>query len=308
MNLEKILVGIDFTPASLAAIRRACELAREGTVRLLHVVDTALLPHHAFIGRDLVEKYLDGLVAEAEMTIAELKRDLESSGTHVETAIRRGRPADEIIAAASGFDLVAVGAHARDVLGRLTLGSVAEEVARRSRVPTLVVRESAEGSSRVERVLLPIDVTEPCPEAIEAASTLADKLGAKLEAIHVIPWPVPMPTFHGGGALAAAQADIESRLRTDAPRAVRTLISQAIGRSASIHVATGSPAKEIIAYARPGDVIVCGTHGRGTLGRLAFGSVATKLLRGGPCPVLVVRPSEKTTEKSAASANQVGAY
>jgi nucleotide-binding universal stress UspA family protein len=302
MKFETILVGVDFSPASLPAIQHAINLAGSGTVRLLHVVNTELLSHRAFIGRDIVEQFFDGLVAEAEKTIGELKRDLASNGARIETLVRRGRPANEIVEAARNSDLIVVGAHGRDLLGRLALGSVAEEVARRSPVPTFIVREAAEGSTRPNRVLLPVDVVDPCAEAIEAGSSLADRLGAKFEAIHVIPWPIHLPAFHGGGALAEAEADIESRIRKDAPRAVRGIISKAIGRSVPIHVTTGSPAREVIGYARPTDVIVCGTHGRGTLGRLAFGSVATKLAREAPCPVFVVRPLEKAKDTALATA------
>jgi len=66
-----------------------------------------------------------------------------------------------------------------------------------------------------------------------------------------------------------------------------------------------APALEIVRHARPSDLIVCGTHGRSALGRIAFGSVATKLLWKAPCPVLVVRPAEtrardaRSTEKAA---------
>jgi nucleotide-binding universal stress UspA family protein len=290
MKFETILVGTDFSPASLAAIRHACGLAGTGTVRLIHVVSTDLLSHHYYIARDIIEEMVAGLVSEAEGTIAELKRDLSSNGARIETVVRRGRPADEIVEAARGCDLVVLGAHSRDLLGRLALGSVAEEVARRSPVPTLAVRESAEGS-KVERVLLAVDVVEPCSEAIAAGRALADRLGVRLEAIHVIPWPIHLPAVHGGGALAAAQADLESRIRKEAPGAVRSIISEAIGQSAKVHVFTGSPATEIIEHAKATDIIVCGTHGRGALGRLAFGSVATRLLRGAPSPVLIVRPS-----------------
>jgi len=187
VKFETILVGVDFTAESLAAIRRSVELAGRGTVRLLHVVDTELLSHRGFLGHDFVDRYFEGLAAEAESTIAEVARDLDPGDARVETSVRRGRPADEIVSVASDCDLVVVGAHVRDAVGWLSPGSVAEEVARRSPAPTLIVRESAEGSTRIERVLVAIDVAEPCFEAIEAGSTLADTFGAKLEAIHVVP-------------------------------------------------------------------------------------------------------------------------
>ena len=57
---------------------------------------------------------------------------------------------------------------------------------------------------------------------------------------------------------------------------------------------SGSPAFAIIDYAREHeiDLIIMGTHGRGTLGHFLMGSVAEHVVRTAPCPVLVVRPSE----------------
>ena len=58
-------------------------------------------------------------------------------------AIRRGRPADEILAAAQegGVDLIAMATHGRTGLGRLLFGSVAEAVLRRAPVPVFMIRE-----------------------------------------------------------------------------------------------------------------------------------------------------------------------
>ena len=56
-------------------------------------------------------------------------------------------------------------------------------------------------------------------------------------------------------------------------------------------VAEGEPAREILRAAEDwhADLIVLGTHGRGTLGRLLLGSTADTVFRHAPCPVLIVR-------------------
>jgi nucleotide-binding universal stress UspA family protein len=53
-------------------------------------------------------------------------------------------------------------------------------------------------------------------------------------------------------------------------------------------------ANAIVAYARQNDVdlIIIGTHGRGAMGRLIMGSVAERVVRTAPCPVLTVRQPE----------------
>jgi nucleotide-binding universal stress UspA family protein len=56
----------------------------------------------------------------------------------------------------------------------------------------------------------------------------------------------------------------------------------------------GHPVSEILSYARDRqvDLIVMGTHGRGPLGHVVMGSVAERVVRRAPCPVLTVRPEE----------------
>lgn len=290
MDFRTIVVGVDFSPASLAAVRHACTLAGdEGVVRLVHVVDSSRMPQHAFLGRDVVEGFYAQLETEARRTIEELARDLRANGSRVEAEVRQGPPVDEMLEASAKADLAIVGAHARDAIGRLVLGSVAEAVARRNPVPTLVVRER-ESSPKVTRVLVAVDVVDPLTEAIGAASDLASRLGVQLEAIHVVPEVSGMSVARSR-ASGKLMSDLESRIRKEAPRAVRSIISKAIGKGAAIHVAFGSAAREIVRYARPSDLLVCGTHGRGAIGRFFFGSVATKVMRRSPCPVLLVRPS-----------------
>jgi nucleotide-binding universal stress UspA family protein len=63
----------------------------------------------------------------------------------------------------------------------------------------------------------------------------------------------------------------------------------------------GSPAREIVAYAtdEPVDVVVMGTHGRGGIDRLLMGSVAERVVRRSPVPVLTVRVGDRTTPDAA---------
>jgi len=290
----KILAAIDFSPASRAAARRACALAGpKGTVRLIHVLGTDMIPRQPFLGDDLVARLLDQLEADARSSLDEVAAELAASGATVETHVCRGRPADRIIADAAGHDLIAIGAHAREFLGRLAFGSVAEEVARESKIPVLVVRETAEGAPRTQRVLAAIDVDDADDATLEAASTLAARLGAQLVAVHVVSAPIRLPAYHGGGPVAEAAADIEGRIRHEAPRAVASFVTEKLGKKAKVHVAFGAPAAEIVRAARASDVIVCGTHGRGLIGRLVLGSVSQKVLRRAPCPVLVVPPKTR---------------
>ena len=60
-----------------------------------------------------------------------------------------------------------------------------------------------------------------------------------------------------------------------------------------------NPAEEIVKYAKKHDIglIVMGTHGRGTMAQLLVGSVAEKVVRTAPCPVLTVRHPEHASHR-----------
>jgi nucleotide-binding universal stress UspA family protein len=291
---DRILVATDFSPVASPAIARARALAaRGGTLVLLHVVDASLLA----VGRvandgGVVLRLRERLAAAASQKLEDLAREarLESP---LELRVDFGRPAEGIVSASERerADAIVVGAHARWAIGRLVLGSVAEEVARTSPVPVLVVRERATGTPAVERVLVAIDLAArgASIEVLRAADDLARRLGAKLEAVTVVE-----PTFIVGPAMGLAGAvdvmtleDLVADARRELPAFVTSTLSRA---EIPTTVLLGTPAREVARAATPRDAIVCGTHGRSLLGRLAFGSVATGILRRAPCPVLVVRP------------------
>jgi len=255
LTFGKIVVAVDFSELSLAAVRHACLLAGDAPVRLLHVVDA----------KKTARRELPAAESDATAVLGELARDLSSNGSRVTTEITKGRPADEIVAASREASLVVTGAHARG-LGELRLGSVAEEVAARSSAPVLVVREGAEGG-RIARVLLALDAKEPSLEAIEAASDLSFRAGVALEVVHA-----------ATGEVGTAERDAS------------LVVERALGRAPGhVHALVGSPVDVIVKAARRDDVIVCGTRGAGMRGSFHHGSKARAIVRGAPCPVLVVR-------------------
>jgi nucleotide-binding universal stress UspA family protein len=68
---------------------------------------------------------------------------------------------------------------------------------------------------------------------------------------------------------------------------------------------TGLPALEILAYLRERptiDLVIMATHGRGAVARLMLGSVADKVVRAAPCPVLTLREAEKPGEQARSAA------
>ena len=129
-------------------------------------------------------------------------------------------------------------------------------------------------------ILHPTDFSEASELACERAVDLARQCGAKLTLLHAYANPVAV---EGGWALPDPRPELEDAL---------SLVANEDQSLAVVRVLRmGTPAESIIEYAREHncDLIVMGTHGRTGLSHLLMGSVAERVVRFAPCPVMVVR-------------------
>ena len=137
------------------------------------------------------------------------------------------------------------------------------------------------------RLICAVDARHDCGALLEAAVSLARKLGANLTILHVVPTGKP-------GTIVAPPERIEA-LVIEAGPPVREIVRSAaasLGRDVAMQVEHGEPANEILRVARKTgcDLVILGTHGRRGLQRAFFGSVAESVVRAASCPVLTVRP------------------
>lgn len=143
----------------------------------------------------------------------------------------------------------------------------------------------------LNRILAATDFSACSHEALEYAGELAKRFSAELHLLHVADDPNTLLPHSGGTIPAAALAN--AAVQTDeALRRAAEFLEQA-GRQVHRSVIRGTPFLEIIRYAREHDIdlIVIGTHGRTGLQQAMIGSVAERVVRKAPCPVLVVRAS-----------------
>ncbi len=148
----------------------------------------------------------------------------------------------------------------------------------------------------IKQVLVPTDFSEPSEVALQYGKAFAEQFQAKLHLIHVLdenalvyPWTSPEgSTLTLGAARAELEHGVQDRLSK--------ILSPAELEKYSAQVVTlvGSPFLEIVTYAKTQniDLIVMGTHGRGPIAHMLMGSVAEKVVRKAPCPVLTVRHPE----------------
>lgn len=140
-----------------------------------------------------------------------------------------------------------------------------------------------------DTLLIPTDGSEPATTAARRGFELAEQLDAS---VHVL--SVADSSLATGAGYSGDSASIRSRLRetaADRSDALREA-AESRGIDATAAVREGIPAAEIVAYADENeiDAIVVGTAGRGGVSRAIVGSVADKVVRTAPVPVLTVRP------------------
>lgn len=146
----------------------------------------------------------------------------------------------------------------------------------------------------IRRILAPTDFSDASTPVIRYAAEMAEKFAAELILLHVVQdlalvlpdavMPTPLPT-----------PDL-AQLIDSAKTALNNVITcQKLERLKSrTEVRVGSPAAEIDAAAKDlqADLLCIGTHGRSGLAHLLLGSVAERVIRHAPCPVLTIRPNK----------------
>jgi nucleotide-binding universal stress UspA family protein len=153
------------------------------------------------------------------------------------------------------------------------------------------------------RILVPVDYSKHSREVLAVALKLAERLGAELDVLHV--WE-SMPEFPGSWTVttpAGEKRPINELVRECAEREMDEFLADALPRGVRVthRVTPGHPVRKILEALEPSShrLIVIGTHGRGGLKHLMLGSVAERVLRLSPVPVVTVPERGKArTEKS----------
>lgn len=143
-----------------------------------------------------------------------------------------------------------------------------------------------------KKICCPVDFSETSRVALETAAGLARREEAELTLLFVLETPAAVAEFPILPAEFLEQTIREVERKLDR---WRTEAEHLRGAPAKAEVVSGSPAHEIVRYAREGgfDLVVVGTHGRTGIRHMVLGSVAERVIREAHCAVLVVRRSGK---------------
>ena len=296
--ITRILVPTDFSANSEEALASAKMLAGRfgASLHLLHAVDEPFtaIAFASEMTSTLPLSLRDEMIHDAEQRITQRLPADQKAWFRGSTEIVCGRPIPAILDAERrlGADLIVIGTHGHTGLAHALLGSVADRVVRTAAAPVLTMRHGL--AAGLSRILVPTDFSDTADDALDEAFLFADRFNAVLHLLHVVDDP-----FVTEGLPAARYADDAPEFRLAILRdAQRRLAHRAQAGPAGVppvqiqvDVRFGHGAKAIAEYAAEQaiDLIVMGTHGRTGMAHLLLGSVAERLLRTAPCPVLTVR-------------------
>jgi nucleotide-binding universal stress UspA family protein len=290
----RILVGIDGSPGSEAALRWACH---EATLRPAAV--TALVawtadgrPHHIYHLATHADSA--GLMAAArtllETAVARVRGDFPT--VEVTPVARQAEPVAAMLELAAQADLVVVGARGNSVIRRLAAGSVSQGVVHFSPVPVVVVHDVPHTGAVDKRpVAVGIDGSGMSLAALRWAAGEAATRGVPLRVVHS--WGGLDPLYadlllsskHAVTQLASALLDDAVKLGLDGAPETDVLPV----------IASDAPVVALLRESLNAQLLVVGGRGRGGFAELALGSVSHQCVLHAACPVAVVR-SDQITE------------
>jgi nucleotide-binding universal stress UspA family protein len=300
---HSLLVPLDRSSFAEQALPLALSIARRARARLdlveVHAL-YALQERHA--GRSPFEPGLDAECKQQEQLyldatvqwVTSVSGVCATAGVLPGSAVLAATVADSILerARASRADLIVMATHSRGPLSRLGLGSVADELIRRAPIPVLLVRPSAKAPGLIpepvlDNILIPLDGSGLAEQVLDPALDLARLMEARCSLLRVV--ESRSSSADGGPEqVQAAEAYLQ--------RVARQIREQGLPVRTRVVVAPQAAAAILEqAQVQSSNLVALATHGRGRFQRLLLGSVADKLVRSAPSPVLVVRPDRRGT-------------
>ncbi|MBT8401234.1 MAG: universal stress protein [Rhodothermia bacterium] len=314
---RRIVVGVDFSATSHAALEQALFMAKSADAELhvVHVIDVfgsnpLVEVLRSAVNEEEVEKRL---IEESDGLMRRFVKDVDFGELRTRFVHTRAPNIAEALleyVKDQRADLLAVGSHGRGAIKRLFLGSVAIRVMQSSTCSLLIVKSHKAESIRdpIDRVLVPVDLSEISRSALREARAIASGYHAHMDILHVVE-PYSLPVSLTG---IKKIRDLVPTILSDVENELQDLVASIEGSYVphSIHVAEGSAAEAIDQASRKfnSDLIVMAKRRVTPLERVAFGSTIEKVARVADVPVYVIpiTPVEDAPRTPLASAEKEG--
>lgn len=316
-KFKDILLTTDLSPNAEAAAPFAVALAKQsgGTIHLFHAIEDD--PMEALLSGVVIgaSAWLKSVREQRREQLAKMATTLGgNTGLTITQTCVTGHPAIEAVKFAQKIhaDVIVLSTHGRTGIPHLFLGSVAEKIVRLSPIPVLTVRpgEAVPDEFKFKTILVPTDFSENSKAAIIYAVKLAKPHGAKLILAHVVE---NATNYCDPASSACAMPDVNKWMEFLKAQGEKKLAEDAAWLASKSDIAAmtelkyGRADEEICNMAREYkvDLVVMSTHGHTGFSHFAFGSVAERVLRKCPVPILSIRPIGVPIKSETAGASKV---
>jgi len=288
IKLQNILFATDFSPLAESALPHAVDLAHRYGAKLYTV---NVLPHVPFV--ESAQPDPEDAKLSTRQRLTDSMRSASSKGVEHEELIEQGEVPEVIsrLVRKHAIDLIVIGTGGRKGLGKLLLGSVAEEVFRNAECPVLTLGPHAtrwDIDGNLRHILFATDFGPESVHALPYAISLAEESRARLTLLHVAPEPgVVLPEPEPGAMPVVDPSEVVASTK----KQLRALIPEGtqLWHEPEYMVEFGPPAETIVRIAAPTvDMIVLGVKRPGALTKHLGEGVAYKIACDAPCPVLSV--------------------
>lgn len=282
----QILAATDFSTRSNRALRQAGLLAQfQGSqLHIVHVVDD-----------DQPDELIVMERRESERVLSEqLKSVPELQGVQCRPLVIVGDPFDGILRAAAqvSADLIVMGAHRKQLLLDIFIGTTIERVVRKGSFPVLMVNNEAQ--RRYDRVIAPVDMSDVSGLALHTALSAGLISNGNATLLHAF-LPPKGKMFIADSDQASIDNYVAGERELARNELAAFLVSNKLDQERwSLRIEEGSPIEvisDVISELRP-DLLVMGTHGRSAIVKALIGSVTEEALRSLSVDILAVPRSK----------------
>lgn len=297
MKIKNILLAYDGSNESKRALKYAEYLAVTynsdiKAVYFNNIINASVTAYPYYVV--FLEKFAEKENREYEKVFKKIKKRLELKNINFDYHVENGEPVKKILdyAKKNDVDLIIMGITGRGLIGNLLIGRTSLKILNRTKLPVFAV-SAKKRSIPVEDILLPVDIYEPNYKALDYALDICSKTSCKLTVAYVMQIGSGMNDFPD---------EIKNKIISDVNRDFDKFISEIkelfrkIGSSNELSVN-----KEILYGLNAGlaiinhckdkkyDLIVMNTHGRKGLKKFLMGSVASNIIGGSQCSVLILK-------------------
>ncbi|HRX84185.1 MAG TPA: universal stress protein [Phycisphaerae bacterium] len=305
-NLKNIVVGIDYTKSSDAALAQAMRMAQWNAahIHVIHVIESLVVSdlaraygaaeaHTEAEVRKAARRRANEAIAAAQ-ALAAVNAETHSPRSEMNVDIVIGNPFYAIMCCIRvvSADLLILGAHGTSTSHR-GAGTLAAKCVRKAPTKVMLVREN--GRRPFARIAACIDFSESSALVIEQAIRCAQQDSAAIDVLHVFspPWQVVhymSPTLQ---ASPDFQKQYRDHLNSRLEEFLRPYESETIALNVEHHLIEATEVKWGITEflkSSGADLVVTGTRGRSWLVGMLIGTTAEAIVRDSPCSVLAIKP------------------